>query len=85
MEAKEKQSINPRMLKTVRERTGLSQSQIGSVLGCHQTDISRIERGVETPDWLVKFIQLSRLLDKAGLTWEDVILDLPEIPERKAS
>lgn len=85
MEAKEKQSINPRMLKTVRERTGLSQTEIGSVLGCHRTAISRIERGVETPDWLVKFIQLSRLLDKAGLTWEDVIMDLPEVATLRAA
>ena len=85
MEAKEKQSINPRMLKLVRERTGLSQSEIGSFLGCHRTDISRIERGIETPDWLVKFVMLSKLLTDAGMSWEDVIMEFPEITDRKVS
>jgi transcriptional regulator with XRE-family HTH domain len=75
MEANEKQSIDSRMLKIVRDRTGLSQSAIGAALGCHQSDISRIERGLDTPDWLIKFVRLARLLEKTDLTWKDLALD----------
>jgi DNA-binding XRE family transcriptional regulator len=62
----------------VRQKIGLNQSQIAKALGCHQTDISRIERGVETPDWLLKFAALSTLLHQAGMSWEDVIMSFPE-------
>ena len=65
------------MIKAIRNKIGLSQSQIGSALGCHQSDISRIERGEVTPDWLIKFAVLLKMLKDAGLSYEDIVMEFP--------
>jgi DNA-binding XRE family transcriptional regulator len=79
------QPLNPKMLKVVRDRLGINQEELGRRLGVHRPDISKIERGLETPDWLLKFVMLSKVLTEAGMSWEDVIMEFPEITDRKAS
>lgn len=66
------------MLKVVRDKLGMNQEELGKRLGVHRPDVSKIERGLETPDWLLKFAALSTLLHEAGMSWEDVIMSFPE-------
>lgn len=84
MESIKRQAINPRMIKAVRDKVGMSQEALAKELGCNQSAISRIERGTEIPDWLERFIKLSRLVHQAGLSWEDVIMEFPEPSPRVA-
>ena len=78
MNSGKKQSINNEMLKVIRKKLGLTQPELGKKLGCHFSDISKVERGQVTPDWLIKFGVLLQLLNDAGLTYEDVVMEFPE-------
>jgi transcriptional regulator with XRE-family HTH domain len=84
METDKVQAVNPKMLKLVRDRTGMSQLELAERLGCKQPDISKIERGLEVPDWLIRFAKLAAVLDQAKMSWEDVIMEFPEQPLRTA-
>lgn len=66
--------------KEVRTKLKLSQESVAERLGTDQANISKLERGIEIPDWLVKAIQLHRLLDQAGYSLDDLILALPDPP-----
>lgn len=79
------QVINNEMLKLVRTKLGLSQKAMAALLKTDDSLVSKIERGVETPDWLIRFAVLSKLVRDSGVSWEDVIMDLPEITDRKVS
>jgi transcriptional regulator with XRE-family HTH domain len=72
------QAPNNKVLKTIRGRLGLSQKQLADILSTEQSRLSKIERGKDTPDWLVKFATLAKLVNDAGLSWEDVIMELPD-------
>jgi transcriptional regulator with XRE-family HTH domain len=72
------QAPNNKVIKTIRDKLNLSQKEMADLLSTEQSRLSKIERGKHTPDWLVKFATLARLLNDAGLSWEDVILDLPD-------
>jgi transcriptional regulator with XRE-family HTH domain len=84
MEASRKQSVNPKMLKLLRERTGMTQKELAEYLGVARPDISKIERGLKTPDWLVRFALLAEKMDQAKITWEDAIMELPDFSPRVA-
>lgn len=79
------QQVDSKMLKVVRDKLGISQEEMGRRLGVHRPDISRIERGIEVPDWLIRFAALSKILHEAGYSWEDVIMEFPEAPTPRAS
>jgi transcriptional regulator with XRE-family HTH domain len=85
MDGEKNQAVNNKVIKSIRQRIGLSQEQLAARLETSRGRLSSIERGLETPDWLIKFAVLSKLLHEAGLSWEDVIMEFPEITERKAS
>lgn len=78
MNGEKKQPINNEMLKVIRTKLKLTQPELGEMLGCHFTDISKVERGQVTPDWLTKFAVLLKLLNDAGLTYDDVVMEFPE-------
>jgi DNA-binding XRE family transcriptional regulator len=84
MESIKKQHVNAKMLKAVRDKLGINQDEMGRRLGVHRPDISKIERGLETPDWLFKFAALAKALHDAGMTWEDVVMNFPEPVDRVA-
>jgi transcriptional regulator with XRE-family HTH domain len=84
MDAAQNQVVNSEMLKAVRKKLGLSQKKMAALLKTDDSLLSKIERGVETPDWLVKFAVLSKLVHDSGLSWEDVILELPDFSPRAA-
>ena len=56
----------------------MSQRDMAQLLGTEQSWLSKAERGVVTPDWLLKFALLMKLARDAGLDFEDVALDFPE-------
>ncbi len=49
-------------LRTLRQRQGLSQDQLGDMLGVHQTHIGRIERGEKTPNARM-ILKISRIFN----------------------
>jgi DNA-binding XRE family transcriptional regulator len=65
-------------LKEIRDRLDLTQGELAELLGTKQSNISALERGKEIPDWLIKAIQLHRLLSRAGYCLDDLILSLPD-------
>ena len=64
--------------KELRTKLKLTQETVAERLGTDQANISKLERGIEVPDWLVKAIQLHRLLTQAGYSLDDLILSLPD-------
>ena len=72
------QTIDSKVLKKIRERLGLSQGEVAKRLQTEQARISKAERGLETPEWLVKFALMAKLLHEAGMSWEDVMMEFPE-------
>lgn len=72
------QSIKSEVLKEVRRVLGISQTKLAEMLNSDQADISKLENGRKIPDWLIKSITLSRLLEEAGYTMNDLILSLPD-------
>jgi DNA-binding XRE family transcriptional regulator len=78
MESVKESKINYMSLKQLREKLDLTQDQVAEVLGTKRHRVSKMERGVEIPDWLFKAIALNRLLEKAGLSFNDLLLSLPD-------
>lgn len=74
----EKQAPNNKVIKLIRDKLDLSQKQMAEKLGTEQSWLSKVERGAITPDWLVKFAVLLKMLNDAGLTYEDVVMEFPE-------
>jgi transcriptional regulator with XRE-family HTH domain len=68
-------------IKQLRERLNLTQAQVAEALGTKRPQISNLERGVAVPDWLIKALVLNRLLAKAGLSYDDLLLSLPDPTE----
>ena len=81
----EKQGLNNQVIKTIRTKLNLSQQEMAALLGTERGWLSKVERGLETPDWLTKFAVLLRLLNEAGLTWEDVVMEFPEPVSSRAA
>lgn len=80
----ENQALNNKVIKDIRTKLNLSQKQMAEILETEQSWLSKVERGHVTPDWLTKFAVLLKLLNDAGLTYEDVVMSFPE-PSLKAS
>ena len=74
----ENQPPNNKVIKLIRDKLDLSQKQMAERLGTEQSWLSKVERGAITPDWLVKFAVLLKMLNDAGLTYEDVVMEFPE-------
>lgn len=74
----ENQALNNKVIKLIRQKLNLSQREMAHILGTEQGWLSKVERGQVTPDWLTKFALLLRLLNEAGLTYEDVVMEFPE-------
>jgi len=66
------------MIKVVRKKLGLSQKEMAKLLKTDDSLLSKIERGKVTPDWLFRFAMLSSLMARAGISWEDIIMDIPD-------
>ncbi len=49
-------------LRILRQRQGLSQEQLGEMLGVHQTHVGRIERGGKTPN-ATMILKISRIFN----------------------
>lgn len=81
MEEVKKQPVNNKVIKNIRKKLGLSQKELAEMLDSEQSWLSKVERGLETPDWLIKFAVLSRLLHESEMSWEDVVMSFPE-PQR---
>lgn len=73
------------MIKLLRSKLNLKQAEMAGLIGCNRSELSQIENGQITPDWLLRFVMLSKLLTDAGMSWEDVIMEFPDVVERKAS
>jgi transcriptional regulator with XRE-family HTH domain len=80
----EKQAPNNKVIKEIRTKLNLSQAAMAEILDTEQSWLSKVERGLETPDWLIKFARLSHLLNQAGLSWEDVVISFPAPVDRVA-
>jgi transcriptional regulator with XRE-family HTH domain len=80
----EKQPINNKVLKEIRDSLGLSQEQLAKKLGTDQSYLAKIEKGQVTPGWLIKFVALAQLLHQSGKSWEDVIIEFPDVSPRAA-
>lgn len=78
MNRKEKQQVNNKVIKNIRESLGMSQKDFAKMLGTDNSRLSKIERGEHTPDWLLKFALLARLLHETGMSWEDVVMEFPD-------
>jgi transcriptional regulator with XRE-family HTH domain len=74
----QKQALNSKVIKQIREKLNISQEKMADTLDMDRARLSKIERGLETPEWLKKFAQLSKMLHQAGMTWEDVVIEFPE-------
>ena len=74
----EKQPLNNQVIKLIRKKLNLSQKELADILGTERGWLSKVERGQVTPDWLTKFAVLLKLLNAAGLTYEDVVMEFPE-------
>ena len=74
-------SSNPQKkvsFREIRKRLRLNQSELASILKSDRSEISRLENGKVVPEWLQRAIILHRLLDKTGLTLDDVLLEIPD-------
>jgi transcriptional regulator with XRE-family HTH domain len=49
-------------LRTLRQQRGLSQTQLGDLLGVHYSHVGRLERGEKTPN-LAMLLKISRLFN----------------------
>lgn len=76
------QEIKTQVLREARKTLNMTQAELASIVGSDHTDISRLERGKKIPDWLMKAIALDRLLKRAGYTFEDLLLSLPDPEDR---
>lgn len=74
----ENQPPNNKVIKAIRKKLKLSQKEMARRLDTDDSWISKVERGQVTPDWLVKFAVLLKMLNDAGLTYEDVVMTFPE-------
>jgi transcriptional regulator with XRE-family HTH domain len=79
-----KQAINSKVIKQIRQKLNISQEKMAEILETDRGRLSKVERGLETPDWLIKFAALSYLLHESGMSWNDVIMTLPD-PSPRAS
>ena len=80
----ENQAPNNKVIKLIRTKLDLSQKEMAEILGTERGWLSKVERGLETPDWLIKFAVLLRMLNDAGLSYEDVVMEFPEPNPRAA-
>jgi transcriptional regulator with XRE-family HTH domain len=78
MNGEKKQSIRNAVIKDVREKLGISQQELAEQMGISRGRLSNVERGLETPDWLIKFAVLYRLLHESEMSWDDVVMSFPE-------
>ncbi len=62
-------------LRTLRERRGLSQRQLGDMLGVTRTHVSRMERGEKTPN----VAMVLKVADIFGVTTDQLIRDEIEL------
>ena len=74
----ENQALNNKVIKLIRKKLNLSQKEMADILGTERGWLSKVERGQATPDWLTKFAVLLKLLNDAGLSYEDVVMEFPE-------
>lgn len=79
------QALNNKVIKTIRDKLNLSQKEMAEILSTEQSRLSKIERGKHTPDWLVKFALLAKLLHDADMSWEDVVIEMPDPISREKS
>jgi DNA-binding XRE family transcriptional regulator len=79
------QLIDPKVIKELRDKLDLKQSEMAEIIGCNRSELSLIENGKLIPDWLERFIRLSRLMSEAGYSWEDVVMKFPEPATPRAS
>lgn len=73
------QTLDSKVLKKIRDRLGISQGEVADRLQTDRARISKAERGIETPEWLIKFALMAKLLHEAGMSWEDVVIEFPEV------
>ena len=65
-------------LRELRTKLGLNQTQLAELIGTDQSELSRIERGQKIPEWYERMLKVSALLERAGLSFDDLILALPD-------
>lgn len=61
-------------LAEVRKKLELTQEKVAKHLGMTQADMSRLESGKKTPEWIYKAIRLHELLKEAGYTLDDLAI-----------
>lgn len=71
------QQKNKVTIKDVRQKMGLTQAEFAELFRTDRSELSRIESG-RVPEWLLKAIYLNHLLEKAGYSFKDLILALPD-------
>lgn len=62
-------------LRTLRQRQGLTQKQLGDMLGVHQTHVWRLEQGKKTPNAAM----ILKIADIFGVTPNQLMLDDQEL------
>ena len=80
-----KSQENKVSLKEVRTRLGLKQADLAKMLGTSRTEVNRIENGKRLPEWYEKTLRLSAVLERAGLSFDDLILALPDKEETEVN
>lgn len=68
-------------IKQVRQRMRMTQAEFAQLCGTDRSELSRIQ-SARVPDWLMKAIRLNRLLQKEGLSLNDLLLSLPDPEDR---
>ncbi|MEZ4732347.1 MAG: helix-turn-helix transcriptional regulator [Caldilineaceae bacterium] len=62
-------------LRVLRQRRGLSQEQLGEMLGVHQTHVGRLERGEKIPNAAI----ILKVADIFGVTADQLMRDELEV------
>lgn len=63
-----------KLLKEVRRKKGLTQSQLAEYLGIERARLSNLENGKAVPDWLIKALKLNSLLQEEGYSLADLVV-----------
>ena len=72
-------------LREVREKLNLNQSQFAKLIGTSQAELSRIENGEVIPKWYDRMLKVSSLVERAGVSFDDLILTLPDKEETEVN
>lgn len=70
-------------IKSIRERLGVTQTELGDVMGCTQGNVGHYERGQTVPPEAAKRLIAYAKAKGQRVTWEDIYGPVPKAPAVK--